>query len=142
MMAAGLRSLEWLAAVQCSEEGFFTPIGSNGFYSRGGRKAMYDQQPVEASGMVSAMISVMNRWVPRSMPLAQATTGVFGSRNGASAVAASRKLCAGVASKMMFARAAAAMSAVMPIARSMLTPGSLGFFRVASISAALSALRA
>ena len=59
-----------------------------------------------ASGMVSAMISVMNRWVPRSMPLAQATTGVAGLRCGASVVAASRKFCAGVASRMMSARAA------------------------------------
>jgi hypothetical protein len=88
------------------------------------------------------MTSVMNRCVPRSMPLAQATTGVAGARNGASAVAASRKFCAGVASRMMSARAAAAMSAVMPTLLSMLTPGNLGFFRVASICAALSALRA
>ena len=68
-----------------------------------------------ASGMASAMISVMNRCVPRSMPLAQATTGVAGLRCGASVVAASRKFCAGVASRMMSARAAATMSAVMPM---------------------------
>ena len=92
--------------------------------------------------MASAMTSVMNRCVPRSMPLAQAMTGVAGFRCGASVVAASRKFCAGVASRMMSARAAAAMSAVMPIPVSMLTPGSFGFFRVAFICAALSALRA
>ena len=27
-----LRSLEWLMSVQCSDEGYFAPIGSNGFY--------------------------------------------------------------------------------------------------------------
>jgi hypothetical protein len=56
MMDAGMRSLEWLASVQCSEEGYFSPIGSNGFYVRGRRKALFDQQPVEASGMVSACL--------------------------------------------------------------------------------------
>src|SRR6185295_5293371 len=55
-MAAGLRSLEWLASLQRSEEGYFTPIGSDGFYVRGGRKALFDQQPVEASGMVSSCL--------------------------------------------------------------------------------------
>ena len=95
-----------------------------------------------ASGMVSAMTSVMKRCVPRSMPLAQATTGVAGLRCGASVVAASRKFCAGVASRMMSARAALAMSAVMPIPASRLTPGSFGFCRVVCICAALSARRA
>jgi hypothetical protein len=56
MRAAGLRSLGWLAAVQCSEDGFFAPIGSNGFYRRGARKALFDQQPVEACAMVSACL--------------------------------------------------------------------------------------
>lgn len=56
MLDAGMRSLAWLASVQCSEEGYFTPIGSNGFYVRGQRKAMFDQQPVEASGMISACL--------------------------------------------------------------------------------------
>lgn len=54
MMDAGLSSLRWLASLQCSEEGYFAPIGSNGFYVRGKRKALFDQQPVEAAGMVSA----------------------------------------------------------------------------------------
>ncbi|MGH7802875.1 MAG: hypothetical protein ACREQJ_00880 [Candidatus Binatia bacterium] len=56
MTAVGLKSLEWLAAIQFSEEGYFTPIGSDGFYERGGRKARFDQQPVEAGAMVSACL--------------------------------------------------------------------------------------
>ena len=76
------------------------------------------------------------------MPLAQAMTGVCGLRCGASAVAASRRFCAGVAIRMMSARAAAAISAVIAIRASTLTPGSFGFVRVACICAALSALRA
>ena len=56
MTGAGLESLTWLAGIQESAEGFFTPVGSNGFYGRGERKAAFDQQPVEACGMVSACL--------------------------------------------------------------------------------------
>ena len=81
----------------------------------------------------------MNWWVPRSMPLAVATTGVAFLRCGASVVAASRRFCAGVAIRMMSARAAAAMSSVMSMLASSCTPGSFGLVRVAFICAALSA---
>jgi len=56
MIATGLRSLEWLAKIQCSEEGYFTPVGSNGFYQRSSDKALFDQQPLEACAMVSACL--------------------------------------------------------------------------------------
>src|SRR3990172_4141837 len=56
MTTVGLRSLEWLAEIQCSEDGYFAPIGSNGFYGRGGPRASFDQQPVEACAMVSACL--------------------------------------------------------------------------------------
>ncbi len=56
MTAAGTRSLRWLVDIQCSEDGYFAPIGSNGFYRRGARKALFDQQPVEACAMVSACL--------------------------------------------------------------------------------------
>jgi glycosyltransferase involved in cell wall biosynthesis len=53
---AGLRSLRWLAEVQTSEKGHFRPIGSNGFYARGGERANFDQQPIEAQATVSACL--------------------------------------------------------------------------------------
>lgn len=56
MLAAGTQSLEWLMATQTSKEGYFAPIGSNGFYGRGESVAAFDQQPVEACGMVSACL--------------------------------------------------------------------------------------
>ena len=56
MTAVGLRSLEFLASEQLSIQGYFAPIGSDGFYVRGGVKAIFDQQPVEASAMVSACL--------------------------------------------------------------------------------------
>lgn len=57
MIAAGLRSLEWLSRIQRLPEGYFAPIGSNGFFLRGGARATFDQQPVEACAMVSACLS-------------------------------------------------------------------------------------
>jgi glycosyltransferase involved in cell wall biosynthesis len=56
MTAAGLESLEWLVGLQTSADGQFAPIGSNGFYERGGPKAAFDQQPVEAHAVVSACL--------------------------------------------------------------------------------------
>lgn len=52
----GLRTLRWLAEAQISPEGHFAPIGSNGFQQKGTVKAEFDQQPVEAAGMVSACL--------------------------------------------------------------------------------------
>lgn len=56
MTAAGLESLEWLAGVQESANGCFMPIGSNGFWVRGERRAVFDQQPVEACATISAAL--------------------------------------------------------------------------------------
>ena len=58
MFDAGLESLSWLADLQRADgEGrHFVPIGSNGFYGRGGERARFDQQPVEAQAMVSACL--------------------------------------------------------------------------------------
>ncbi|MGK0186989.1 MAG: glycosyltransferase involved in cell wall biosynthesis [Verrucomicrobiales bacterium] len=50
----GLESLRWLASIQTTQSGCFRPIGSDGFYERGGVRADFDQQPVEAQAMVSA----------------------------------------------------------------------------------------
>jgi len=58
MAGVGLESLDWLARLQCSDTqaGHFVPVGSNGFYRRGGERARFDQQPVEAQAMVSACL--------------------------------------------------------------------------------------
>jgi hypothetical protein len=58
MTEAGLESLHWLAALQRADVGgtHFVPIGSNGFYPRGGKRARFDQQPAEAQTMVSACL--------------------------------------------------------------------------------------
>lgn len=58
MTEAGLDSLRWLADLQTADGagGHFVPIGSNGFFQRGGERARFDQQPVEAQAMVSACL--------------------------------------------------------------------------------------
>lgn len=62
----GLQSLRWLMELQLSEKGHFRPIGSNGFYRRGGIRADFDQQPVEAYSTISACLAAYqatsDRW--------------------------------------------------------------------------------
>jgi hypothetical protein len=52
----GLRALRWLTELQISEKGHFRPIGTNGFYSRDGARANFDQQPIEAQATLSACL--------------------------------------------------------------------------------------
>jgi hypothetical protein len=56
IVEVGLRSLGWLVSLQTSENGHFVPIGNRGFYPRGGPRARFDQQPIEAHAMLSACI--------------------------------------------------------------------------------------
>lgn len=56
IVAMGLDALRWLNDIQTSEKDYFRPIGSNGFYRRGGVRADFDQQPIEAHAMVSACL--------------------------------------------------------------------------------------
>ncbi len=69
LIAAGLESLEWLTDLQRkgAAVGHFVPVGSNGFYQRGGERALFDQQPIEAQAMVSACLGAQritgdDRW--------------------------------------------------------------------------------
>jgi glycosyltransferase involved in cell wall biosynthesis len=55
-LECGLKSLRWLIDVQTAEQGHFRPIGSNGFYRRGGEPARFDQQPIEAHATISACL--------------------------------------------------------------------------------------
>jgi len=51
----GLETLRWLVAQQTCD-GYFVPIGSEGFYPHGGTRARFDQQPIETQATVSACI--------------------------------------------------------------------------------------
>jgi glycosyltransferase involved in cell wall biosynthesis len=56
MIDIGLRSLDWLLEIQSSEDGHLSLIGNRGWFPRGGTKAMYDQQPVEAHALLEACL--------------------------------------------------------------------------------------
>jgi hypothetical protein len=100
MIDAGMKSLKWLVAAQHrDDEEIFVPIGSSGFFTEGGKKARFDQQPVEACATISACLEVYrlteeSRWLEEArrtfrwflgkndlqVPLYDATTG--GCRDG------------------------------------------------------------
>ncbi|EDY17588.1 glycosyl transferase group 1 [Chthoniobacter flavus Ellin428] len=56
MLDIGLTSLRWLLEAQTADSGHFTPIGCHGFWIRGGERARFDQQPLEAHAMLSACL--------------------------------------------------------------------------------------
>ena len=67
MTATGIRSLEWLMTIQRTPDGYFAPVGTNGFFERGMTAAVFDQQPVEACATVSACMQAFratgdHRW--------------------------------------------------------------------------------
>ncbi len=71
MFALGLRTLDWLCDIQMLE-GHFAPIGNNGWYARGGSRARFDQQPIEAHSMMDACIEAFHatqdrKWLDRAV---------------------------------------------------------------------------
>ena len=52
-------SFDFLVEVQVIDEKF-VPIGNKGWYKRGGQRALYDQQPIEASCMVEAALTAFH----------------------------------------------------------------------------------
>jgi hypothetical protein len=53
MREHGLRSLAWLMELQ-TIDGRFSPVGNQGFYEKSGRRARFDQQPIEAEATIAA----------------------------------------------------------------------------------------
>jgi glycosyltransferase involved in cell wall biosynthesis len=56
MIDLALRSLDWLLKIQTSEDGHLSLIGNRGWFPRGGARAMYDQQPIEAHSLLEACL--------------------------------------------------------------------------------------
>ncbi|HVT88366.1 MAG TPA: glycosyltransferase family 4 protein [Tepidisphaeraceae bacterium] len=54
MLEQGFRSLKWLVNLQTVEDGRISLIGNNGWLDRGGKRARFDQQPIEAMALVEA----------------------------------------------------------------------------------------
>ena len=56
-VAAGLRSLRWLMAIQTAPAGYFRPVGTESFGANGQPPKAFDQQPVEAWAAISACLA-------------------------------------------------------------------------------------
>jgi len=54
-LAAAEKSLNFLIDI-AFERGYFSPIGQNGWYSRSGKRAHFDQQPEDTSSMVQTLL--------------------------------------------------------------------------------------
>lgn len=57
---AALRTLDFLLDVVL-EDGVVVPVGNRGWYPRGGRKARWDQQPVDPGALVEACVDAYRR---------------------------------------------------------------------------------
>jgi glycosyltransferase involved in cell wall biosynthesis len=61
MIQTAMRALTWLKEIQHDETGcYFAAIGNHGWFSRGGVKAQFDQQPIEAAAMVDACVEAFD----------------------------------------------------------------------------------
>ena len=57
MVSLGIDVLEWLRDIHVDpSKGWFAPVGNQGWYPKDGRKAQYDQQPLEAAAMIGASL--------------------------------------------------------------------------------------
>jgi len=54
-----LRVLDWLIEAQTTPDGTFTPVGNLGWWTRGGPRAQFDQQPIEATTLMEACVSAL-----------------------------------------------------------------------------------
>jgi len=54
MLRQGLDSLTWLVRQQIREDGTVSLIGNQGYMSRSGQRARFDQQPIEAMALIQA----------------------------------------------------------------------------------------
>jgi hypothetical protein len=71
MVAAGHKTLDWLATVQSGPSGRFRPVGSQSFGDVRMAPRPFDQQPLEAAAMIAACLAAHTadsdqRWVKRA----------------------------------------------------------------------------
>ena len=81
MLRIGCQVLDWLIEVQTAPGGHLSPIG-NGWWSRGGTKSQFDQQPIEATALLlaaEAAYRVTDR--PRYLDAMERAYGWFLGRN-------------------------------------------------------------
>ncbi|RMD94265.1 MAG: glycosyltransferase [Calditrichaeota bacterium] len=60
MLDTGLQALKWLLEIQTGEEGQLTIIGNDGWLTKDGHRARFDQQPIEAMLLIQACIEAFH----------------------------------------------------------------------------------
>ncbi len=60
MIEAGEKALRWLLEIQTNAEGHLSVIGNEGWYPRGGERARFDQQSIEAHALIDACVEAYN----------------------------------------------------------------------------------
>ncbi|OMF30884.1 glycosyltransferase [Paenibacillus sp. FSL H8-0548] len=75
-------SLDFLASITFAKEGYFKPVGSDGWLVRGGEAALYDEQPIEACEMLLACMEAYETLgVNRYLDMASSCYAWFHGRN-------------------------------------------------------------
>ncbi|MBD5653595.1 MAG: hypothetical protein IAI50_00240 [Candidatus Eremiobacteraeota bacterium] len=93
LLDLGLATLHFYESVTI-EGGHFVPIGNAGWYPRGGRRARYAQQPLEAAGLVDVALAAEAATAdPRFRRLAECGLEWFYGRNTRDAVMAQSGGC-------------------------------------------------
>jgi hypothetical protein len=57
VVESGLQVLDWLVAAETGPDGLLQPIGNRGWWTRSGRRAQWDQQPIEPASLASAAVA-------------------------------------------------------------------------------------
>ncbi len=65
VIETGLKALGWLFSLYLHENGHLSLIGNNGWWRRGGVRAAYDQQPVDAMSLVVASVEAYRATLDR-----------------------------------------------------------------------------
>jgi hypothetical protein len=82
----GMMTLSFLERI-VFEDGIFVPIGNEGWYVRGGVRARYAQQPLEAAAMVDAELAAFDAGAnPERLAAAENALAWFYGRNSRNAV--------------------------------------------------------
>lgn len=89
MRRVGLAVLDWLVETQTARGGIFSPIGNDGWWERGGPRARFAQQPIEATATILAVAAAFDvSGDPRYRRAAEAAYAWFLGENDAGLVVA------------------------------------------------------
>lgn len=91
LVQAGAETLTYYETIVV-EDDVFVPVGNDGWFSRGGKRARYSQQPLEAASLVdAALVARAVLGLPRYEALARTGFEWFLGRNTAGAVMADER---------------------------------------------------